>query len=223
MVPIRNAEPVARIVYPGGAGNVTRARVKTVAAVTMKSEVAKKQAIQEEAVAQPTQAPAPTAEAQESREESAQERANAVVNAVAGRRITERRVNAVRRRAPNVFGIVNRRIDHLRIGGLNHDRALAVLLFRSDALLRRVRQTSVVAGGSAQPLDGVHHVGLLRKENVAEVGGPLNVTSEHAHDIREGHQGLHAGVPVLLLGGFHELLAAQTWILLHPLLSLSEL
>jgi hypothetical protein len=37
----------------------------------MKSEVAEKQAVQEEAVAQPTQAPAPTAEAQESGEESA--------------------------------------------------------------------------------------------------------------------------------------------------------
>src|SRR5271157_5211270 len=126
-------------------------------------------------MAEPTQAPAPTTEAQQSGEQSSEECADSTGNTIPDRRIGKRRIVAVNRRAPNVLGIVNGWINHLRIGRLNHDRVLPVLLLIRDTLLRRVCQTPVGARRSAELLDGIHQLGLLREEGIAECGGPLDV------------------------------------------------
>jgi hypothetical protein len=89
-----------------------------------------------------------------------------------------RRICSRSRRTPDVRRIVNRRINYLRIGRLNLDRRLFVLCFGRDDLPSCGRQPAVITRLSAQPLDGIHHVRLLRQKRVAKVGCPANIATE---------------------------------------------
>ena len=75
----------------------------------------------------------------------------------------------------------------------------------------------------AHPLHGVHHVGLLREEGVAEIGRPLDVVGEPLHDVGKRGQALDARVPVLLLDGVHQRLVLEVRVLRQPLLELHDL
>ena len=60
------------------------------------------------------------------------------------------------------------------------------------------------AGALAHHLDGVHHVGGFRRVGRAEGGSPVGVCGELVHHGGEGHEGFHAGVPRLGVGGIDE-------------------
>src|SRR5262249_41805756 len=65
--------------------------------------------------------------------------------------------------------IVVRNVNRLRIGRLDHDVLLATLTFLRDFLLRRRFELVVCIGLGAQPLDRVHHIGLLREHCITEL------------------------------------------------------
>ena len=137
-----------RIVYPGGSGGEPAA---VTASVSVKSEMSQKQRIEKQRMREPAQAPSPTAESEQSREKSpADENAwrkgdplhqpcdasippapnrKAASNSNSPRRwIPQGRIRAISWRAPHRGGLVDRRIDHLRIGRRDLDRALAILI-----------------------------------------------------------------------------------------------
>ena len=77
-------------------------------------------------------------------------------------------------------------------------------------------QLSILLGTGAHLLDGIHDIGLLGEERVAEVGGPLNVAREQGKHIGERDEGLHAGIPVHLPGRIDKLCTAHALPLAHP-------
>ncbi len=59
---------------------------------------------------------------------------------------------------------------------------------------------SEIPGLCAFPLDGVHHVLLLREKRVPQVRSPVDVGSHHVQHGREWQKRLHAGIPRDLVG-----------------------
>ena len=137
--------------------------------------------------------------------------------------VIERRIIAPRRRSPDVSRIVFRHVDHLRIGRRDVNGRLPALRLGRNRLLRSGREPAVGLRPRAHPLHRGHHVGLLRQERIAQCRGPLDVLVQLRQHVRKGHQGLDAGVPILLPGRIHQLLARQIAIPLQPLPRLHNL
>ena len=73
-------------------------------------------------------------------------------------------------------------------------------------------------GLGAQPLHGIHDIGLLRQEGVAERLRPVELAVHHLEDLGKRHQGFDAGIPVLLLERRIQLIASELRIvgILNP-------
>jgi hypothetical protein len=71
-------------------------------------------------------------------------------------------------------------------------------------------------------LHRIHDRTFLCEEGVAQVGSPLNVVCQALRHVRQSGQGLHTGVPRLLLHGISEGLVLQSLILCKPLLKLND-
>ncbi|MNF89195.1 hypothetical protein D3C84_717100 [compost metagenome] len=143
--------------------------------------------------------------------------------AIAGRwRIVGWRVGRVRPGAVDHGGVVAGHVDHLRVGGLDDDglgggRRLhhggggagrrGRGLLDGDILLLVGFQVAGGLGFAAQPLDGIHHVIRLGEEGVPHALHPGRVLAKGGEHLREGHQGLHAGVPGLVGHLFHGVVA----------------
>ena len=217
MIRIGDAKPVLGVVRPHAASSEA-----AVAAVAAESVVVEKASVQEQAMSEPAETPAPAKTQAEASKEAAQETGRVEPESVTDPRIPQRGVVAVERRSPDVGRIITRNIDDLRIGGLNVNGGLAILRLRGDPLLRRGLEAAVALRPAAHSLDGGHNVSLLGEEGVAQVRGPAHVAIEHGHYVGKRDHGLDAGVPVLLLGGVHQLLAAQIAMVLKPLLELDD-
>ncbi len=102
---------------------------------------------------------------------------------VVARRIVERRI-WIRRFTVYSCGLIRRNVHNFRISWLDHNHALVVNLLRFHSLLLRSVQSALVLRLLAHALNGIHHVALVRKEGVAEIGSPLNVVSQYFHDVR---------------------------------------
>ena len=76
-----------------------------------------------------------------------------------------------------------------------------------------------------QQLDGIHHIGALRENGVAEIVGPVDVAGHHVENGREGKQRENAGIPGKLIGidGVGKLLAAQIVMLVRPARSVGDI
>jgi hypothetical protein len=83
-------------------------------------------------------------------------------------------------------------------------------------------ERSCALGFSTHPLHGIHHVRLLSKESVPEIGGPLDVPRESLDHIGKGDHGLHACVPRLFRHGISKRFIFQIFVPLHPLLELDH-
>jgi hypothetical protein len=44
-------------------------------------------------------------------------------------------------------------------------------------------KSAFVLGLLAHALNGIHHIALLRKESIAQIGGPLNVVCQPLHEL----------------------------------------
>jgi hypothetical protein len=110
----------------------------------------------------------------------------------------------------------------LRIRLFDYDHTLAFDNLRLYFLLLVRFQVAVALGLLAHALHGVHHIALLRKEGVAQVGGPLNVVGQSLDQVGEARQRLHAWIPGLLSNGIGKSLVFQILVFLKPLLELDD-
>ncbi len=220
---IRNAQPVTGIVDPGRACPVAvMVDSASIGTAAMKSEKIKEESIEEQRMCQPVQSPTPTAPAEQPREPSQirgdiHRLTESEASGIAVR-IPELRIITFRRRSPNVLRTVGWNIHNLRIGGLDLNRVLAVLILGGHGLLGSIDQPSLILGAGAHLLNGVHDVSLLGQKCVPQRGGPLDIAGEQRHGIRKGHQRLYTGIPILLLGRVQQLCALQVPISLQELL-----
>jgi hypothetical protein len=82
---------------------------------------------------------------------------------------------------------------------LDYNHLLALNCLGFDLLVFIRHQSSFALRHQAHPLDGVHHIGLLRKKGVTEIGGPLNVVCQAFHHVGQSRHRLNARVPGLFL------------------------
>jgi hypothetical protein len=66
----------------------------------------------------------------------------------------------------------------LRIGRLDLDGTLVVLVVHRHHLLRSAVQPAVCPGPRAHILHRVHHIGLLGQERIPQIGGPLDIVGQ---------------------------------------------
>jgi hypothetical protein len=120
-------------------------------------------------------------------------------------------------------GVVGRDIDDVGARGLDDDDFLLLDDLRLDRLLLARRQSSLVLGLLAHPLNRIHDVGLLSEEGVSEIVRPLNVVAEPLDHVGEGGHRLDGGVPRLPGDRVREGLVLEIRVLRHPLLKLDDL
>src|SRR5215510_477108 len=130
----------------------------------MKSKTVAKSVVDKHVAAEPAWAPAPTPAAPTAEPEPD---VNSRPESKSIRWIEQGRVVAPRRRSSNVRRIVHRHVNHLWVGGLNHDCRLPILCFSAYGLLWARGQMTVRLCRKAQPLDRAHHVGLLCQKSVS--------------------------------------------------------
>src|SRR6266404_2010154 len=186
-IAVSHAPAMKRIVLPSLApsaeASIAEASIAEVfAESTMEPEVIEEEAIHEESAAEPSAAPAPP-EAPSgpsnapSGEEPAEENSMAEPESEPDAWVQQRRVVTPNRRSPNVRGIINRDVDHLRIRRLYDDRALPVLRLGGHCLLRGRCELAVLLSAGAHPLHRRHNVALLGEIGVSKIRGPAHVAS----------------------------------------------
>jgi len=106
---------------------------------------------------------------------------------------------------------------------LDNNNLLAALgSFSSHGLLGAGLQHSPVVRLGTHALNRVHHICLLVDEGVAQLRGPLDISSHALHDIGKRCQRLDTRIPVLLLHRGEKRVAPQILVPLHPLLQLDK-
>ena len=110
-------------------------------------------------------------------------------------------------------------VDHLRACGPHVDDRS----FLHHADLLAAAQVARSLRAAAQLLHGIHHGRLLREEGVAQGFGPVELFVHALQDLREGHQRLHARVPVLVLRRAHGVVALQAGVGARPACRLDHL
>src|ERR1039458_1826862 len=95
------------------------------------------------------------------------------------------------RRAKDDEGVVDGDIVEVRIIGLDFDVTALV----DDVDIGVGGEIAVAVRLAAQALDGVHHVGALDENRVAELAGPVGIAGHHVEYGWEGPKREDAGVP----------------------------
>src|ERR1700722_3181575 len=83
-----------------------------------------------------------------------------------------------------------------RVDGLDFDVAVVV----DDVVVGVGGEVAVASGRAAHALYGVHYIGLLVEDGVAERAGPLGITRHHVEHGGEGQEGKDTGVPGEIVG-----------------------
>src|ERR1700740_1901987 len=99
---------------------------------------------------------------------------------ITGRRVINRRIG-VDGRSVNDHRIIGRHINDLWVGLLNDYYGLRLYYLGFHRLLFGGFEISCIHGLLAHALHRVHHVTLLRKEGVTQVGGPLDAVDKLFH------------------------------------------
>ena len=168
----------------------------------------------------PVRMPTPAAPTESAKELSD---GDAETESKASPRIVQRRiVVTIGGNAPNVLGIVVGNVDRLRVSRLNFNGALRALVLVNHILLRRRGEPARVPRLTAEDLDGVHDIALLRQKSVAEIGRPLYIRTEPVEGIRKHDKSLNACIPRLLASRRNQILAAQITVRLPPLRGLLQ-
>ena len=95
----------------------------------------------------------------------------------------------------NDIRLVSRHVDDLRIGWNNFNFSIIDI----DSLLRGGLQVAQRLGLGAEALNGVHHIGLLVKERLAQRGCPRQIIVHPFESCRISGQGFDAAIPGLLV------------------------
>ena len=125
--------------------------------------------------------------------------------------------------AINYGWVVGRDVNHIGVGWLNDNNALAFHLLSLDRLLLAGLESSRALRLCAHALDRVHHIGFLREESVSQLRGPSNIIAQLLDHVGHYRHGLDAGVPRLFFHRIGQRFAFQVLILSHPLLELNDL
>ena len=75
----------------------------------------------------------------------------------------------------------------------------------------------------AQPLNGVHHIGLLREHGIAELLRPVELAAHHGEHARRCGERLHAFIPALLVGFRLQCIALEVLVFVNPSGRLNDL
>jgi len=95
---------------------------------------------------------------------------------------------------------------------------LEVAAIVDDVVVGVRGEVAIVVRGLALTLDGVHDVGALAEDGVAEGTGPLRIAGHHVEDGGEGEEREDAGIPgkVVCLDGLGERISREGCVLLSP-------
>jgi hypothetical protein len=77
-------------------------------------------------------------------------------------------------------------------------------------------QSAFVLGLLAHALNGIHHIALLRKESVSQIGGPLNFVCQPFHELWQSSESLDARIPRLFCHRIGQFFVLQSFVLLQP-------
>src|SRR5579864_4334745 len=124
------------------------------------------------------------------------------------------------RGSPDPYRIVDRDIHHRWIRRHDFNHGLAIVSRGNHVFLRRRRQFARLLGALPHTLYCIHHVLLLCKKRVAQIGRPRDVVIQPLQNIGKHYQSLNARVPILLLRGLGECRSVEAGITLEPLISL---
>jgi len=107
----------------------------------------------------------------------------------------------------------------------DHNDLLARNSLGLNVHLLVVLQRSSALSFSSHALNRIHDISLLCQEDVAQIGGPLNVLGKKFDDIRQRRHRLDTRIPWLFLNFCRELILVfcETWILFQELLELNNL
>jgi len=127
---VRNPQSVTRVVRPGTPTLERPATMEVIETIAMEKIV-----VRIDRVAEPTWTPAPTAPSKAA-EEASDVNTRAEPESKADFRVIERRIITISGRSPDVCGIVDRHINHLRVGRLYFNCRLSSLRLGRHCLLR---------------------------------------------------------------------------------------
>lgn len=96
------------------------------------------------------------------------------------------RIVGIGRRSVDNRGIIGWNVNGLRFRLLNNYDLLVVGRLSFDFLFLTGLESAFGLGFRAHPLDGIHHILLLREKGVPHIGCPLDIPSQSCHHIRHG-------------------------------------
>jgi hypothetical protein len=149
--------------------------------------------------------------------ESGTDVARVVVREIVGR------ILGVRPFAVDDGRIVVGHVYRVGICRLDGDDLPVLFLTNRDLLLRGRCQLVVRLSLRAQPLDRIHHVGLLRKKRIAEFLCPIELGAHHGEHGRRCNQCLHAAIPRLLVHRGLQLIVLELLVFSQPPIGLHHL
>jgi hypothetical protein len=77
-------------------------------------------------------------------------------------------------------------------------------------------------GPVPHPLYGIHHIAFLSQKRISKVRRPGDVFVQVLQYTRKNHEGLNAGIPVLIQCSLSQRLITKIRIALHPLTGLDN-
>jgi hypothetical protein len=174
-----------------------------------------------DAVAAPATTPAPAATPKRSHHDSDAKRDRDAGSIVTPRRIVNRRIG-INGRPVDDDRIVRRYVHHLRIGLFDHDDAFVFYDLGFHRLLLSGLQSALVLRLLAHSLNGIHDVGLLRKEGITQIGRPLNVVTQPFDNIGQSRESLNTRIPGLFSHCVGQRFVFQRAVFRQPLLKLYD-
>ena len=141
---------------------------------------------------------------------------------IAGRGPVIRRIIGIRPIAIDDTRVVIGNIDHVGVGRLDGDDLPVLDLLHRDFLFLGRLQLVVRLRLGAQALDGVHHIGLLGDNRIAELLRPVKLRTHQLQHVRRRHQGLDAVIPRLFVDRGLQRVALEILVRFEPTLGLHD-
>ncbi len=191
---------------------------------SVEAEATEESGVNKQTATEPSAAPAPTAPATPTGKQAADKDSRIEAKSVTVQaRVIQVGIRPPIRSTPDVIRVIVGNIHSVRIGRLDLNRALTALIGIGHDLLRPAPQPAVGLGTRTHSLHGGHYIRLLAQKGISQIGRPTNVAAQQPERIGKGHQGLDAGIPILLASRIHQLLSLKSAVLLKPLLGFGNL
>jgi hypothetical protein len=177
-----NATRATEVPAPTARYGIRGARAAEIATIDIRVTVKVIVVVDIDVVSTPSAAPAPSTAPERTHHDAYTERYRESRGVVSRRWIVNRRIRIDRRTIDHDW-IIGGHVHYLRIRRLDNDYAFAFDHLRFDLLLLGSFQLAFVLRLLAHALHRVHHIGLLSKECIAQIGGPLNVIGQPFNNV----------------------------------------